>query len=261
MTAILAALVGMMNGLSLGGQLFQGLFQRAHTAHRFQTVTGVRAHNLARIFIGNERQIQKALPGAQVTQITDPDLIGALERRLLGQVPEDRQSVVRLGGAGILRRQALQQELAFPELLKHPVPPDSHSDLLQFALEQVMELARAQARLQAPLPCHQSGHQLPVYLPAPPLPPPSIVVLPTHPQLLTYPANAHSGQLPVLLYGLLSGCPAAFFLNSATSWIPARSHARRVYCRSRAKSRFASANAASRRLTRSLSRFNSLTSS
>src|ERR1041384_1172202 len=260
-TAILTALVGVMNRLGVHRQLLQRMVQRSHTTNRFQAVARVRPHYLARILIRNQRQIQVALLGPQVTQITDPYLIGSLHRRLLYQIPKYRQVVIGLRRARILRRQRRQQQIPFPQLLEQAVPADAHSGLLQFELEQVMEFARAQTRLQLALAFNQTRHQLPVHSPPLPLPPPCVLVLPAHPQLAAPPTDAPPGPIPGLLYRCVSSCPAAFFLNSATSSIPARSHARRVYWRSSARSMFVSATAASTRLTRSCSRFNSLISS
>jgi len=47
----------------------------------------------------------------------------------------------------VWRWQSLEQQIPFPKLLEHPIPSHAHTRLLQFALEHMVKLARAQARL------------------------------------------------------------------------------------------------------------------
>src|SRR5512142_465711 len=113
-----------------------------------------------------------------------------------------------------------------------------------------MQFAHPQPRLQLPLSPHQTRHQLPIHCPPLSLAPPRIIVLPAHPQPPTHPLPVDSALFPILFYRPVPRCPPAFFLTSSTSLIPARSQARRVYCRSSANSRFASASASSNARTR-----------
>src|SRR6266568_5913226 len=123
-----------------------------------------------------------------------------------------------------------------------------------------MQLARAQTRLELSFGHHQRHHQGRLHLPALPRLAPGVVVLTGNPHLAAYPTDRYPKAIALKRYGFMSGCPSAFFLNSATSVMPARRQARRVYARSKAESMFASAKALSNCRTRALSRFSSLIS-
>src|SRR6266849_5738832 len=166
-----------------------------------------------------------------------------------------------VGGAGIGRRLGLQQQPLLAQHFKKPVPPQRHSLLYPNPFEHKVQLARAQAWLNFPLFHHQRHHQAPVHLPALPGVAAGIIILAGDAQLAADSADGNAQAFPFQLYGFMPGWPAAFFLNSATSVIPARWQASRVYARSKAASMFASAKALSNCRTRALRRFSSFISS
>src|SRR6185436_10639128 len=108
--------------------------------------------------------------------------------------------------------------------------------------------------LQTALLLDQSRHKLSIHRPSFSQLAPRVIVLPRHSQPTAHPADAYpDGQPLQRFYRSMGGSPPTFFLNSATSLIPARSQAMRVNCRSSARSMLASANARSSARTR---RFN-----
>src|SRR5205085_6134324 len=159
-----------------------------------------------------------------------------------------------------LPRQAPHQQILRSQQSKKTIAPQFHTRLLQGRLQDVPQLARPQARLTKPLCSHQPQDQLRIHLLPLALATPRIIILPAHSHLLTQPTHGDSPQRAILPYGLMSGWPSAFFLNSSTSAIPARWQARRVYARSKAKSKLLSASAPSKRRTRFFNRANSLIS-
>src|SRR5580692_5135995 len=250
MTTILRPLVGMMYRFGSRTQLGQRRFQRSHTSH-----------HLPRISISNQRQIQKAFSCPQIRQITHPRLMRPGDFQLLEPVHKHRQIMVRLRRSWIGCSYRLEQQIPLPQLLKQPVPPKHYPSLGQLSLQPMLQLPSAQSRLVLAFPHYQCRHQLPIRLSPLSLSSPRIVVLSRHPKLRAGPLDVDPGQFPGLSYGPVGGCPPAFFLNSATSLIPARSHASRVYSRSNAKSKLASASAASNRRMRARNCFTSLISS
>ncbi len=132
-----------------------------------------------------------------------------------------------IGRAGIRRRLGFQQQVLGPQDLHKPVPPQAHPLLVQQAFEHKMQLPGPQARLHLPFLQHQRHHQLGLHHAALPLAP-RVIILPGDPHPAAHPADAHPKLPAFQLYGFMPGGPAAFFLNSATSAIPARRHAIRV---------------------------------
>ena len=90
MTTILAALVRVMNGAALLGQLRQRLLQRTHTTYRLQAIAHVPANNLARKLVGDECQVEKAFHRPQIAQVAHPNLIRSLQLPVFNHVPENR---------------------------------------------------------------------------------------------------------------------------------------------------------------------------
>src|SRR5580693_6528505 len=115
--------------------------------------------------------------------------------------------------------------------LEKTIPPHLYTLFGQKPLQQKVQLARAQARLDLPFLDHQRSHQTAIHSPALPRLAASVIVLPGDPHLAANCADANSKAPAFQLYGLMSGCPAAFFLNPSTSVMPARLQARRVYAR------------------------------
>src|ERR1035437_6995799 len=165
-----------------------------------------------------------------------------------------------VGRAGIFRGLGRQEQALLAQHLDEPVPPQHHPRLGQGPFEHKMQLARPQARLELPFRNHQRLYQLGIHLPTLPRLAPGVIVLSRNPHLPANRADRYPRMLAFQLYGFMPGWPAAFFLNPATSTIPARLQARRVYARSKAPSMFASARALSNCLTRALRRFSSLIS-
>src|ERR1017187_1110802 len=234
--------------------------ERRQAAARLQRVPTVVAHHLARDLVRQQRQIQESHGRPHVGQIPHPDLIGLAHRQTLDPVAEHRQRVLGVGCAGILRRLGLQQQTLLAQHLQKPVPPQPHPFLGQLPFEHKVQLARAQARLELPFRHHQRRHQLGIHLPTLPRLAPGVIILTGDPHLAANRTDRYPKTPAFQLYGLMPGWPAAFFLNPATSVIPARRQARRVYARSNAESMFASARALFNCLTLALSRLSSLIS-
>ena len=105
---------------------------------------------------------------------------GLFDLQVRDQVRKHRQGVRRTGRARMLRRLGLHQQIALAQLFKEPVSPKLHPGLGQFRLQQRLQLARTDPRLQLPLLPHQLRHQFSVHpLPLPPLPA-RIIILPAH---------------------------------------------------------------------------------
>src|ERR1017187_4512770 len=258
--AILRPPIRMMDGRGSGGHLRHRLLERRQAPARLQRVATVVAHHLARDLVRQQRQIQESHGRAHIGQIPHPDLIGLAHRQTLDPVGEHRQRVMGVSCAGILRRLGLQQQTLLAQHLQKPVPPQPHPFLGQLPFEHKVQLARAQARLELPFRHHQRRHQLGIHLPTLPRFAPGVIILTGDPHLAAHRADRYPKTLAFQLYGFMPGWPAAFFLNPATSAIPARRQAKRVYARSNAASMFASARALSNCLTLALSRLSSLIS-
>src|ERR1017187_9032267 len=260
MAAILRPLIRMMDGRGSGGHLRHRLLERRQAPASLQRVATVVAHHLARDLVGQQRQIQESHGRAHVGQIPHPDLIGLAHRQTLDPVAEHRQTVLGIGRAGILRRLGLQQQPLLAQHLQEPVPPQPYPFLDQYPFEHKVQLARTEPRLDLPFLDHQRHHQLGIHPPTLPRLAPGVIILSGDPPRAAHRANLYPKTPAFQLYGFMPGWPTAFFLNPATSAIPARLQARRVYSPSTAPSMFASARALSNCLTRALSRLSSLIS-
>src|SRR5436305_8768698 len=159
------------------------------------------SNDLARILVRGQCQIKIALQGSQITQVTDPNLIGSFQLLSFNNITKYRQVVVGLRRMRIWRRYRLQQQLSSPKFLEHPFSPHLHAAPLEFGLEHVVELAGAQARLELPLPLHQFDYQPTLHGPAPPRFAARIIVLPRHTQALAHRADIDPARaaLPRLL--------------------------------------------------------------
>src|SRR6185436_3095294 len=135
---------------------------------------------------GDQRHVEEALHGSQIAQVTDPYLIGSFQLLALDPIAKYRQVMVGLRRMRVWRRHRLQQQIASPQFLEHPVPSHPHPSPLQFGLEHMVELAGPKSRLELPFLPYQLGYQLTVHSPALPHFAPRIVVLPRHAQPLAY---------------------------------------------------------------------------
>src|SRR5262249_22952148 len=250
MTAILTSTIRVVDGPLACLQLLERHFQRLLTANRFQTVAAVISHNMTRYFVGQHRQKHEALFRAQIRHIAYPNLVGTLGLMSFDQVPEHRQGVIRLGRRRPLRTPWRQEQIVLAQHLEKSIPAQLYPCLSQRLPQQYPHLARSQPGLQTALLLDQSRHKLSIYRPSLSLLAPRVIVLPRHSQPTAHATDAYPGQPFQRFYRSVGGSPPTFFLNSATSLIPARSQAMRVNCRSSARSMFASANARSSARTR-----------
>src|SRR6185503_2570459 len=254
MTAILASTIRVVDGPLACLQLLERHLQRLLTANRLQTVPTVISHHMTRYFVSQQRQKHEALFRAQIRQIPYPNLVGTLGLTSFDQVPEHRQAMIRLGRRRPLRTPPRQQQLVLAQHFKKSIPAQLYLRLRQPLPQQHPHLARPQPWLQTALLLDQSRHKLSIHRPSFSQLAPRVIVLPRHSQPTAHPADAYpDGQPLQRFYRSMGGSPPTFFLNSATSLIPARSQAMRVNCRSSARSMLASANARSSARTR---RFN-----
>src|SRR5678815_3159346 len=93
------------------------------------------AYYLAGPFIGNEREIQKALLGAQIGDVADPNLVGSSKLPFFNLIGKYRQIMPRLSGAWKGCWLWLQEQPLPGQALEKAVAADLYTSLSQLGLE------------------------------------------------------------------------------------------------------------------------------
>src|SRR5258706_10264523 len=175
----------------------------------------MKTDDLARPLVGEQRQVQKSLLGADVGNIGHPDLVGPRHLAAPDQILKHRKISVKLRGLGPFRGFSLHQQSHFAQFGKEPVPAHLHPGGLQFRPNQVIELAHSQSGLLHSFCPHQLQHQRQVHC----LPAPSgsarVVVLRSHSRQL---AESNHFEPSVHFERKVRRLPACFFLNASGVW-------------------------------------------
>ena len=90
-TAELASTIRVMNRVLVDGQFFESLIQRLERFLDLEPFTAVITDDLAGVQIRDQRQILEVLPGPEIGDIADPNLIRAGCFELGNQIPVHRQ--------------------------------------------------------------------------------------------------------------------------------------------------------------------------
>ena len=148
MRTVLAAAVAMENAAPWRGSERNGHFQRADRQIAFQAITDGPADDAPGVKVQDHRQIEPALPGPDVADVTRPFLIGLIGSEIaLKQVWGDVERVIAV-------RRRLEFTCSFNDnsILAHqptdaPVPNVDTNFLQLFGHSRAAVAAQAQARL------------------------------------------------------------------------------------------------------------------
>ncbi len=215
-------------GFAPAGNPASAVFSAARHPAVARGIAAVVPHHLARGLVGQQRQEHKPRFRPKVSDISHPNLVGLAHRQPLDPVGKHRQTVMGIGRAGIFRRPGFQQQVFGPQHFHKPVPPQAHPFLVQHAFEHKMQLPGPRRGCTFLSSSTSATTRLGLHHAALPRLASRVIILPGDPHPAAHPADAHPKLPAFQLYGFMPGGPAAFFLNSATSAIPARRHAIRV---------------------------------
>ncbi len=175
------------------------------------------------LFVSNDKNTNP-VSVRKVSDISHPNLVGLAHRQPLDPVGKHRQSSDgEIGRAGIFRGLGSNSRSLAPATLPQTGPaPSSPLPGQCTPLSDKMQLQAPGAAALAPFLQHQRHHQLGLHHAALLRLASRVIILPGDPHPVAHPADAHpqTSGLPTLR--LRCSAASGFFLNSATSAIPAR---------------------------------------
>ena len=91
--AILTPTVRVVNRVFVVRQIIESVVQRFERLLRAEALSAVVTNNLVRMQVRDQRQVLEILPGPDIGDITDPDLIWIRRFELRNQIPIHRQGM------------------------------------------------------------------------------------------------------------------------------------------------------------------------
>lgn len=221
--AVLAASIGVVDGIPILWQLSQGLAEGSEIRSGVAPLAAVVAHDLPREEVHDENQVFEAFSSSDVGDVAHPDHVRACCLEVGDQVVKHGETVTgecRSAASGGKRG---HQEIAGSKHLEEAIPANDDASSFELVLEYAVELPTTEPRLDETLSSDQRDDEFFVDPSPAPLSPLLVEALPAHANFQAQSRNAYPSDSSQLFSRPPDTIAACLFLKAPGS-MPCSSH-------------------------------------